>query len=141
MKESVENLNFPPALTANLGLMSARRLTAQTALPLRLTLSIVVFLALTASAAVHYVDVNSTNPTPPYMNWATAATNIQDAVDVAVAGDEIVVTDGIYAHVSVNKVLILHGVSGPQFTIIDGGHSGGCVYLTSGASLSGFTLT
>src|SRR6266542_2353963 len=91
MKQSVENLNFPPALTANLCLMSACRLTAQTALP-RLALGIVVFLALTASAAVRYVEVNSTNATPPYTTWSTAATNIQDAVDAAVAGDEIVVS-------------------------------------------------
>src|SRR6266404_4384610 len=165
MKESVENLNFAPALTANLGLMPARRLTAQTALPLRLTLSIVVFLALTASAAVHYVDVNSTNPTPPYMNWATAATNIQDAVDVALGDDEIVVTNGLYAtggravygtmtnRVAVDKPLTLRSVNGPQFTIIQGrrlgtglgeGNGDGairCVYLTNGASLTGFTLT
>ena len=49
-----------------------------------------------ALAAVHYVDVNSTNATPPYASWATAATNIQDGVDVAASGDEIVVTNGIY---------------------------------------------
>jgi hypothetical protein len=51
-----------------------------------------------ALAATHYVDVNSTNATPPYTNWAAAATNIEDAVDAAVAGDEVVVTDGVYAN-------------------------------------------
>ena len=48
-------------------------------------------------AAVHYVDLNSPSPSPPYTNWATAATVIQDAVDAAAAGDEIVGTNGTYA--------------------------------------------
>ena len=51
----------------------------------------------TIVAEMRYVDVNSTNSTPPYTNWATAATIIQDAADAAVAGDEIVVTNGLYA--------------------------------------------
>jgi len=109
-------------------------------------------------AEMHYVDVNSTNATPPYTNWSTAATNIQDAVDVAVAGDEIVVTNGIYAtggaraivndstqnRVLVDKPLSVRSVNGPQSTTIFGGFGGAygrCVYLSSGASLSGFTLT
>jgi hypothetical protein len=43
--------------------------------------------AASALAEVHYVDVNSTNATPPYTDWTIAATNIQDAVDAGVAGD------------------------------------------------------
>ena len=46
-------------------------------------------------AATHFVSLGSTNPTPPYASWATAATNIQDAVEAAVAGDEVVVSNGI----------------------------------------------
>ena len=94
------------------------------------------------SAATHYVSLESTNPTPPYTNWATAATNIQDAVDVAAAGDVVVVTNGVYpGGVTVTKPLTLRSVNGPQFTIINGGGTNRCVSLTDGASLTGFTLT
>jgi hypothetical protein len=84
-------------------------------------------------------------------------------VDAAAPGDEIVVTNGIYAtggravgtnllanRVAVDKPIALQSVNGPQFTIIQGYQAPGttngdgairCVYLTDGASLSGFTLT
>src|ERR1039458_5166620 len=119
-----------------------------------------IFLAATSSAlaTVHYVWQSSPGPAPPYTNWATAATNIQDAVDAAVAGDEIVMTNGTYAsgsrvvyetstgsimtnRVAVDKPLTLQSVNGPQATVIDGGSAVGCVYLTNGATLFGFTLT
>src|SRR6266571_4075234 len=101
-----------------------------------------------ALAAVRYVDVNSTNATLPYISWATAATNIQDAVDAAAAGDEIVLTNGTYAsggrhgnRVEVNSPLKIRGANGPQVTIIDGGRSNRCVYLANNACLLGVTLT
>jgi len=112
---------------------------------------------------IRYVDANSASPTPPYTNWITAAHVIQDAVDAALAGDEVVVTNGLYAtggravgtnvlvnRVAVDKPLTLRSVNGQQFTVIQGrqvpGTTNGdgairCVYLANGASLFGFTLT
>jgi hypothetical protein len=83
-------------------------------------------------------------------------------VNAAVAGDEVVVTNGIYGtggravgtnllvnRVAVDKPLTVRSVKGPQFTLIQGyqepswtnGDSAiRCVYLTNGASLIGFTV-
>jgi len=103
--------------------------------------------------AVRYVNVNNANPTPPYTSWATAATDIQSAVDAAGAGDQIVVTNGVYAggswvdpYGNVNCVVVdtplsLQSVNGPDVTVIDGGGAGRCLYLTNNAVLVGFTLT
>src|SRR5205814_2048629 len=49
------------------------------------------------AAATRYVDVNNTNATFPYTSWATAATNIQQAVDIAQTSEVILVTNGIYS--------------------------------------------
>ncbi|MCS6772439.1 MAG: right-handed parallel beta-helix repeat-containing protein [Kiritimatiellae bacterium] len=49
-----------------------------------------------ASGAVVYVDAASTNPTPPYASWATAATNVNDAFAAASAGSAIAVRPGVY---------------------------------------------
>ncbi len=122
-----------------------------TPLFLQFAATLLTFLAFNIPAAVRYVDVNSASNAPPYTSWATAATNIQDAVDAAVAGDEVVVTNGIYAtggrtanganRVAVDKPLTLISLNGPQATVISGEGSVRCVYLTNGASLAGFTLT
>jgi hypothetical protein len=115
---------------------------------------LIVLAVMSAPAAVRYVNMNNAAPSPPYTTWDTAATNIQDAVDVAVAGDEIAVTNGVYQsgqkvwppgswtnRLAVTKPLNVHSVNGSDVTIIDGSGQIRCVYLAADATLVGFTLT
>jgi hypothetical protein len=121
--------------------------------PISLT-GITLLLAVSSlSAATHYVSLESTNPTPPYATWATAARNIQQAVDAAATSDEVVVTNGVYStgnrtidgletnRVAVDKPVTVRSVNGPEATIIDGLGAMRCVYLTNNAALVGFTVT
>jgi alpha-tubulin suppressor-like RCC1 family protein len=116
------------------------------------TTSSVAVLKVLFTNRLHYVSLTGTNPLPPYADWSTAATNIQDAIDFANSSDTIFVTNGVYSSgsrvvasttncVAVMAPVSLIGVSGPAQTVIDGGGVNRCIYLTNGAVLSGFTLT
>src|SRR5262245_49729206 len=99
-----------------------------------------MLVSVAAPAATHYVDMNSTNAMPPYTNWSTAAVDIQDAINVAAEGDEVVVTNGGYSAVTVDKLLDIRRVNGAQFTVIYGVDTR-CADLNYVGTLSGFTLT
>ena len=110
-----------------------------------------------ASSPIHYVSLSGGHVSP-FTSWATAATNIQAAVDVARDGETVLVTNGGYNsggavtpgyslsnRVVIAKPIRVQSVNGPAFTFIVGqGPSGEtavrCAYLTNGAQLCGFTL-
>ncbi len=119
--------------------------------------TLLMVLANTTLATVHYVDANGTNAIAPYTSWATAATNIQDAILHSATDDTVLVTNGLYQYgstansrIALFTALTVQSVNGPAFTTIQGyqvpGTTNGssavrCAYLFSGATLSGFTLT
>lgn len=116
-----------------------------------------------ARATVYYVDINSTNPTPPYATWGTASTDIQSAIDAATNGDTILVNDGDYQtggrvasgglvtnRVVIDQAVTVESLDGPAVTIIQGYQQNSiiagsnavrCVYMATNAALLGFTLT
>ena len=65
---------------------------------LRLTALCFCLLAFRAAGATYYVDINSTNATPPYRNWSTAAADIQASIPgdaTAITGDATAIPGGV----------------------------------------------
>ncbi len=109
---------------------------------LQLALGLLLLTAPKLPAAFLFVSPTSTFPTPPYNSWATAATNIQDAIDVAQPGSIVLVTNGIYpGGLMISTGIHVISSMGAQFTTIDGGGTNRCVWMTNGARFDGFTVT
>jgi len=82
--------------------------------------------------------------TAPYDSWATAAHSIQDAVDYAVEGNVVLVTNGVYTlssriYLATNSI-ILKSVNGAANTVIDGNLSDNCIYLKGISAIDGFLI-
>ena len=112
---------------------------------------------------IHYVSLSGAH-VAPYTSWSMAATNIQAAIDVAVAGDTVLVANGIYDtggrvaggqaltnRLAIDKPITVQSVNGPSVTFIVGQTDPStlntgpgavrCVYMINAAALVGFTLT
>ena len=121
-----------------------------------------------AFADTHYVSLAGGHVSP-FTNWSTAATTIQAAVDVAVSGDVVLVTNGTYDsggrevpwrsvppyplpltnRVVITNAILVRSVNGPACTRIvgaadpvtgNGTCAVRCVYVSAG-EIRGFTLT
>jgi hypothetical protein len=94
----------------------------------------------------HYVNISNSAPATPYTSWATAATNIQDAIDVSSTGETVLVGDGYYINggrtvhgnmtnrVAIDKAVTVRSIGGPDRTFIVGNGGGGdsairCAYF------------
>src|ERR1035438_8221331 len=104
-------------------------------------------------AAIFYVNASNTAPVSPFTTWATAATNIQDAIAVTSNGDTVLVTNGVYAfggavvagdltnRVALTNAITVQSVNGPFVTTLMGAGATNrstavrCAWLTNGAVL------
>ncbi len=119
-----------------------------------------VLMSCQLESPIVHVAPGSPSPTPPYSSWATAAHDIQSAIDAADDGHIILVSNGIYNtgsravfgtmenRIDVDRAVILRSVNGPEHTMIEGQLEYGswgdtairAVYLGTGAVLDGFTV-
>ncbi len=106
------------------------------------------------SQMVHYVRTNSATPVAPFTSWATAATNIQQAINASTQpGALILVSNGTFStgsstqrsaslnRVTINKPVIVRSVNGPAVTFIAGSTGVRGAYVGTNATLSGFTVS
>lgn len=116
-----------------------------------LTIIFVLLMICGAGATDRYVSLNGGHVTN-FTTWATAATNIQDAISVCSADDVIFVSNGVYevgqvvaggtnARVAITNAITVRSLNNdPTNTVIKGGSGVRGVYMVSGAQLIGFTV-
>lgn len=112
----------------------------------------------TARTTNRYVATNSPDPVSPFTNWAHAATNIQNAIDIAAVGDTVWVSNGVYDtgtktatirtspetfRIALTKAITVRSANNdPANTMIAGQTAPDvkCVGMVSSSTLIGFTI-
>lgn len=91
---------------------------------------------------VHYVATNGGH-IAPYSTWANAATNLESALSVAVAGGKIFVSNGTYvvpATISITQAVTISSMNGPTATLFVGTGSSRVFRIQSDVVLNGFGI-
>ena len=94
---------------------------------------IFAFIAVNALAVTHYVSPTGGNISP-FTSWANAATNIQDAVDIASADETIIISNGTYQlndQIVVEKRIIVQGNAGADASVVVAAYPKRCFYIAS----------
>ena len=97
----------------------------------------------TSFASTNYVSQIGLHISP-FDSWATAATNIQDAIDVANPGNTVLVLSGKYnlnSEIKITTNIILKSYYDASSTTIDGGNAVRCLNVSGDAFIiDGFTI-
>ena len=95
------------------------------------------------SGVTNYVSISGSHQWP-FISWATAATNIEAAVEESVSGNHVLVADGtnfIYSPMNIDKEIIIKSVSGNQAALLIVKCSDAVPpFLLSKGVVEGFTL-
>ena len=94
------------------------------------------------SVITNFVVLNGKHISP-FDSWENAATNIQNAIDIAADFSVILVSNGIYyidSPISLQKPLILKSLNGAESCIIDGKGINRCAVVGTNAVVNGFTI-
>lgn len=106
-----------------------------------ITLMMMAFLSGALAAADIYVSPSGDDANNG-SNWGVAKKTIQAAVNAAVPGDQVWVTNGTYAltaEIIVTNTITIRSVNGPEVTVVDGCGSNRCFNLSAG-SIRGLTV-
>jgi hypothetical protein len=99
----------------------------------------------TVDPSTLYVVKNASNPQQPYATWATAAASVHDAVNTAVPGATVVLSNGTHllsSTLTLSKGITVEGFTGDWKDVTIDAQSGRrAVYINNGAArLSGVTV-
>ena len=102
---------------------------------LPITLFCILFTA-TSFAFTNFVWTGSATPTAPYSSWETAAHTIQPAVDYAIEGNMVLVSNDFF-NLSSHILIVTNNITlkSVDYTLLDGNYSVNCIYMRGNSTI------